>query len=295
MIEVKVAGDMATMARVAEDLDGLRGVQHVVLSSAVHEGQAVVRADAGHGAVDALLERLAQLGVPAADVVLTRVEEIGLGVTREADSSLVWADVVGIAGSNARIIARYLVFMAVAGVIAAYGIVDASPILVVGAMAVSPDLLPITSTAVALVGGDLRLALRALLTLVAGLAMATLLATIVTALQNAAGVLPPHFNIDATILHSLTTVNDETVVVAFAAGIAGMLALETRASSGVGVAISVTTIPAAAYLGVALGLGELSEALSGLEVLGVNVLMLVVGASLTLALQRRIRRASAEA
>ena len=39
-----------------------------------------------------------------------------------------------------------------------------------------------------------------------------------------------------------------------------MLALETRASSGVGVAISVTTIPAAAYLGVAAGLGEFDKA-----------------------------------
>jgi len=33
-----------------------------------------------------------------------------------------------------------------------------------------------------------------------------------------------------------------------------MLAFETRASSGVGIAISVTTIPAAAYLGVDAGL-----------------------------------------
>jgi Domain of unknown function (DUF389) len=83
-------------------------------------------------------------------------------------------------------------------------------------------------------------------------------------------------------------VNDETIVVALVAGIAGMLALETRASSGVGVAISVTTIPAAAYLGVAAGLGELSEAGGALGVLAMNVTMLVVGASATLALQRTL-------
>ena len=40
-----------------------------------------------------------------------------------------------------------------------------------------------------------------------------------------------------------------------------MLALETRASAAVGVAVSVTTIPAAAYLGVAAGLGEAGSAL----------------------------------
>ena len=36
---------------------------------------------------------------------------------------------------------------------------------------------------------------------------------------------------------ALSTVNNETVAVALAAGVAGMLALETRASSGVGVAV----------------------------------------------------------
>src|SRR4029077_12611180 len=87
------------------------------------------------------------------------------------------------------------------------------------------------------------------------------------------------------VLGSLTSVNDETIAVALAAGVAGMLALETRASSGVGVAISVTTIPAAAYLGVAAGLGEFTESAGALGVLGTNVAMMVVGAVATLALQ----------
>ena len=60
-------------------------------------------------------------------------------------------------------------------------------------------------------------------------------------------------------LSGLTTVNDATVGVALAAGIAGMLALETRASSAVGVAISITTIPAAAYFGVAVAVGEMGQ------------------------------------
>ena len=79
-------------------------------------------------------------------------------------------------------------------------------------------------------------------------------------------------------LGGLTTVSHETVVVAFVAGVAGMLALETRASSAVGVAVSVTTIPAAAYLGVAAGIGELSTVTSTIGLLAVNVVMMVVGA-----------------
>jgi hypothetical protein len=47
----------------------------------------------------------------------------------------------------------------------------------------------------------------------------------------------------------------------------------------------VTTIPAAAYLGVAAALGEFRESAGALGVLGTNVAMMVVGAVATLALQ----------
>ena len=56
-----------------------------------------------------------------------------------------------------------------------------------------------------------------------------------------------------------------------------------------GVAISVTTIPAAAFLGVAPGIGRVSEAFAvGLEVLGANVAMMLVGGSSALAVQRAL-------
>jgi hypothetical protein len=67
-----------------------------------------------------------------------------------------------------------------------------------------------------------------------------------------------------------------------------MLAVETRASSAVGVGISITTIPAAAYLGVAAGLGEAAKALGALAVLGANVATLVAAGTLTLVVQRRL-------
>jgi hypothetical protein len=58
----------------------------------------------------------------------------------------------------------------------------------------------------------------------------------------------------------------------------------------VGVAVSVTTIPAAAYLGVAAGLGEADQARGAVGELAANVAMLVVGASGTLTLQRLVAR-----
>ena len=55
------------------------------------------------------------------------------------------------------------------------------------------------------------------------------------------------------------TTDYSTVLVALAAGVAAMLSFETRASAAVGVAISVTTIPASAYLGVAIGGGGIEH------------------------------------
>ena len=74
-----------------------------------------------------------------------------------------------------------------------------------------------------------------------------------------------------------------------------MLAFETRASSAISVAISVTTIPAAAYLGVALGLGELTRSLGAFGVLSANVALTVLGASTALWVQRRVDRRSMRA
>jgi uncharacterized hydrophobic protein (TIGR00271 family) len=183
--------------------------------------------------------------------------------------------------------------MVVAGIVGGYGVIGENVILIVGAMAISPDLLPITAVGVGLVDRRLRLAARALVTLLIGMTLAAATACLSTALQDAFGLIPAGFDIHSTVLGTLTEVSNETLVVALAAGVAGMLALETRASSGVGVAVSVTTIPAAAYLGVAAGLGEPHQARGAVGVLGANVAMLVVGASGTLALQRLLARRAA--
>jgi uncharacterized hydrophobic protein (TIGR00271 family) len=238
-----------------------------------------------------LLEQLRELGVPDSGVTLARVDIVGRAATGQVETSLVWEDVLGMAWLYSRPIARYLTFMAVAGVIAAYGVIDSNGILIVGAMAVSPDLLPIVAVAVGVVGRQAGLAGRALATLAVGLGAAAVAAAVCTFAQDQLDLIPTDFDLEQVgVLGSLTTVNNETIVVALVAGVAGMLALETRAASGVGVAISVTTIPAVAYLGVAAGLGELDQAGGAIGVLGMNVVMLVVGASATLALQRALMR-----
>ena len=103
---------------------------------------------------------------------------------------------------------------------------------------------------------------------------------------QAVGILTGDFQVHDSALHGLADIDYSTILVALAAGVAAMLSFETRAASAVGVAISVTTIPASALFGVSLGLGEVSVSWGAAGVLGVNVCLLLLSGTLTLAVQR---------
>ncbi len=290
MLHLRVFGSAYAMAEVAETLSGLSGARHITRTDTGHRQTVIVTADLEPAAADDALHALQHLGVPPDDVSLLRIDAIQPLLRHARGASLVWADLLGQAGEHARPVARYLAFMAAAGIIAGYGVIYDNEILIVGAMAVSPDLLPITSICIGAVLGRGVLVLRAVWTLGAGLACACLFAGGLTAVLDLADLLPSGFVVGEGALSGLTTVNSSTIVVALAAGAAGMLALETRASSAVGVAISVTTIPASAYLGVATGVGEIEKAAGAAAVLGVNVTMLTLGGTATLLAQRGLAR-----
>jgi uncharacterized hydrophobic protein (TIGR00271 family) len=287
MLHLRVFGDSTAMADVARRLDALSGAGHVSVAAGVHEGEALVTADVRAPAADAALEMLGELEIPSEDISLLRFDAIGPSGASTEPVALVWADLLGQARLNARTAVRYLVFMAVAGVIASFGVIEQDQILIIGAMAVSPDLLPITATCTGLVLRRRRLIRRGLVSLLLGLGVACIFAALVTGFLDLCGLLPHDFDVHQVGLTSQQSVSAETILVAFAAGVAGMLAVETRASMGVGVAISVTTIPAAAFLGVAAGVGQFSKSLGALSVLGVNITMMLLGGSLALSVQRR--------
>jgi uncharacterized hydrophobic protein (TIGR00271 family) len=242
------------MAAVSEGIAGLAGVRHVSVGADTTGAAATLRADIRADAADAVLAILERLGVPADDIVFTRLETIA-PVRGEAEPvALVWADVLEQARARARAPVRYLALMAAAGVVAAFAIVNKSPVLIVGAMAISPDLLPITAACTGLVLLRARLVRRGLGSLAIGLAVVSAVSAAVAGLLNLFDLLPPGFSL-GEIPAAQTHVGVSTICIAFAAGVAGILALETRASAAVGVAISVTTIPAVAFLGVGLGIG----------------------------------------
>jgi uncharacterized hydrophobic protein (TIGR00271 family) len=280
---------------IAASLGAIDGVSHLARARLVDPGRAIVSADVRPESVDAALQAIEVFDIPSDDILVARLNLIGptsgqSALARGADA-LVWSEILGEARAQSRIVARYLVFMLIAGTIAAFGVLNGNSILIVGAMAVSPDLLPLTAACVGIVGRRVRLATRAVGTLAVGLALASLASFLVVAILRAFGLLAAEIEPSGTVSLKPPSLDASTFVVAFAAGVAGMLAFETRASAAVGVAISVTTIPAAAYLGVAGAIGDRVGATGAFGVLLANVAMLLVAGTITLAIQRRFGRA----
>ena len=291
MLRLRVSAPEGLEQKLVSELGGIKGVHRVTDETDLLSGGKVLNADLAPSAADAVMDRLNELGVDPADYVIVREElvapRLGPGSAVEPEDGFAWIEVLGEARANARPVARYVVLMAVAGLIAGLGVTTDNTILIVGAMAVSPDLLPICATCVGLVGRRFSLAWRALGTLILGMlivmAVAALLGLGVELFLQPENPARDYLG----GLGNLASVDYATVLIALGAGVAAILSFETRAANAVGVAISVTTVPASAYLGVGIGVGEIGEAIGALLVLVVNVTLMILTATITLYLQRR--------
>ena len=137
---------------------------------------------------------------------------------------------------------------------------------------------------VALVNRAYGQALRSFRALALGFPMAILAALLLTLAARGLGRIPaPYLAGQRPLTGLLIGANLGAFVVAFVAGSAGIIALG-RAKSGavVGVLVSITTIPAASNVGVALAMGNPSEAGKSLSILLVNLAGLLAGGVLTL-------------
>jgi uncharacterized hydrophobic protein (TIGR00271 family) len=291
MLRLRVDVLQSERDRLIADLAGIDGVRRLTSEPELRAGQFLISADVEPAAADDVLDALHSLDLHHDDFVLVREEILTHGLRSggiSASGGYSWVEILGEARANARPVARYFLLMAVAGWIAGLGVIQSSTILIVGAMAVSPDLMPICSTCVGIVGRRMKLAGSSFLTLVLGMATVMVVAFIVALALQGAGILEHSFDVKEIELQGLAEADYSTGLIALGAGVAAMLSFETRGASAVGVAISVTTVPASAYFGVAMALGEAGEAMGALVVLGINLVLLVVGGTITLTLQRRL-------
>jgi uncharacterized hydrophobic protein (TIGR00271 family) len=208
----------------------------------------------------------------------------------QRDVAPVWDIVEAKIRSDAVYAPSFYVLLIIAGLIGAVGILTNSQILVVGAMVVGPEYNAIMGVALGLEKRRLRPVMRGALALLAGFSAAiviTLLFGLIirwsgrTPRLYLAGVRPVSALIDSPNLFSL--------VVAVLAGIVGVVSLtEARAGALIGVFISVTTIPAAADLGLSLAYSSWGQARGSAFQLVLNVTVLMVVGALVLRLQRII-------
>ncbi|MFC9279265.1 DUF389 domain-containing protein [Streptomyces collinus] len=257
----------------------------------------IVMCDVAREAGDDLLTELQRLGIESSGSIA--VENIDLSLSERADKAeaeapgegadaVLWEHLTEATHEESTLSVTYVAFITLATMIAACGVVLDNAILIVGAMAVGPEFGPLAGICTAVVRRAPRLALRSLIALLVGFAAAMLLTSVFSLFMDAVGLFSKaRLEADRPNTGFIYAPDWFSFVVAVLAGAAGTLSL-TSAKSGalVGVAISVTTVPAAANAAVALMYGDDNQAVRSSEQLLLNLLGIVVAGTLTLLAQK---------
>jgi uncharacterized hydrophobic protein (TIGR00271 family) len=262
------------------------------------EGDAVL-CDVVREAASIVLSDLQDLGVPERGSISVERVEFALSWAVEAAeraapgdpaNAVVWEEVEELASESTTLTASFLIFMTLATLIAAVGIFLDTPILIIGAMVLGPEFGPLASFSVAVVERRPRLALRSLVALLAGFPIAIGAAYLASLIFKWTNLTPDEFT---DVEHSLSVIfaNPDffTFFVAFCAGTAGVLSLTTSKSGALaGVLISVTTIPAAANIGIAAAYQDWQSWRGSMEQLAINLGAICAAGIITLVVQRMI-------
>ncbi|KOU25256.1 DUF389 domain-containing protein [Streptomyces sp. WM6368] len=281
--------------RVVALIDGTVGTTHlVVLPGAARDPEGdLVLCDVAREAADELLQEMRALGIGENGSIA--VENIDLSISRRADDAeeeapgeaadaVVWEQLAESTHEESTLTITYAAFMVIATMIAACGVVLDNAILIVGAMAVGPEFGPLAGICTGLVQRRPRLAGRSLAALAIGFTVAIAATTLFSLLMTAFGLFQEGMLENPRPNTSFIWQPDPfSFVVALLAGVAGMLSLTSaKAGALVGVAISVTTVPAGANAAVALSYGDFAQMWgSGIQ-LAVNLGGIILAGTLTL-------------
>ena len=300
MVHLRIVAPHEAAGHAAELLEASPSVSNViVLEGAARKPQGdVILCDVAREDASVIIDDLRELDIPATGSISMEAIDTQISDAAEravehakglASDAVIWEDVEHRSQELTELSATFLAFMVLSMLIAAVGILLDQPILIVGAMVVGPEFGPLAGLCVALVERRRPLVGRSLVTLAVGFPVGIAATVVATLLFDGLNVIPEEFNpTDHPLTGFISNPDFFSVFVAFVAGIAGVLSL-TSAKSGalIGVLISVTTIPAAANIGVATSLGEWGEAGGAAAQLGLNLVSIVLAGVATLYLQRR--------
>ncbi|HTJ36191.1 MAG TPA: DUF389 domain-containing protein [Dactylosporangium sp.] len=233
------------------------------------------------------------IAVENVDVALSRTaERAAQAAPGLAGDAVVWDEIEQKTGAETELSGTFLAMMAIATIIAGIGVLLDQPILIVGAMVVGPEFGPLASLCVGIVRGRRRAIGRALLALGVGFPLGILVTILTTWGLDLLGLVDKGMLLRPRPLTDFIWRPDAlSWVVGFFAGVAGMLSLtSSKAGPLIGVLISVTTVPAAANIAVALAYGVPHEAGGSAVQLLVNLAAIVTAGVATLLVLRRLWR-----
>jgi uncharacterized hydrophobic protein (TIGR00271 family) len=303
MIHVSVVSPAEITAQLVPALASHPGIYNLtVLPASVRkpEGDAI-QFDVVQGEANDVIARLRQAGldrrgsisVEHASTFISTIPDEPMGRrSRLNDLAPVWEEVEARIRGGARFPPSWYFLLVIAGLIAAVGLLTNSQILIVGAMVVGPEYAAIVAGAFGLTVRDFTLASRCVKALAVGFGLAVLASLLFGLVIRAAGLAPPAFLHGVRPVSNLINTPDWfSAIVALLAGLVGVIALtEARANTLIGVFISVTTIPAAADIGVSAAFGSGQEAWGSIAQLLLNITILGAVAAVGIPLQRAVWR-----
>jgi uncharacterized hydrophobic protein (TIGR00271 family) len=304
VIHLRLIVEPALTAAVLDELQSAAGVAHIVHVDGARStppGELIL-CDVAREAANDLVERLQRLGVhKGGAIALSDAHTIVSDAAARADDrapgigadAIIWEGLEARARDESQLSVSFLVFMSIASIVAAVGILLDAPILIVGAMVLGPEYGPLAALCIAAARRRWRHVARAAVTLGVGLAVAMAVTLLASLVFRATGIAPERYDLDDRQLTAFISHPDAmAAVVAVLAGIAGMLSLTTaRSDALIGVLVSVTTIPAVANAAVAAAYRQWGEVGGATSQLAINLGGLIVAGVATLWVQGRRYRA----
>lgn len=189
---------------------------------------------------------------------------------------------------QAELSSSYLLFMGMAGVLAAIAMLTNSVPVLIGSMVVAPALPPLALVSCAIVARKPRLALRGFSNALLGLFVAMLFSILTTWIMNVTNVIPPETNLlNKPLLEERVRPGWYSVAVAIAAGIAGAVAMvKQKTDTLVGVVAALALVPAVAAASIAFMSKSPLRGFGGLMLLAINVGFIILTGVLTLIVMR---------
>ncbi|MFI0356286.1 DUF389 domain-containing protein [Actinomadura sp. 9N407] len=279
-----------------EDCSGVTSVVVIPGAARVPPGD-LVTADVARESANEAIGALQDLGIDRDGSIA--VDQIDLSLSSAAeraekrapgygDDAVVWEELDRRTATESTLSWTFVVFLALATQLAGIAALIDSPILVVGAMVLGPEFWAVAAICYGILHADARRIGVALRTLLVGFTIAIAVTYVCALVSRWIGVLELHRLPDNRPMTEFIYTPDRwSFIVALLAGAGGVLSLTSGKSSAlVGVFISVTTVPAAGNLAVALALRHRSEIDGSLLQLGLNLSGMIIAGTLTLLVQR---------